>query len=213
MTETIPGPAYRIETSRLVLRCWQPVDATLLKKAIDANIEHLLPWMNWAENEPTPLQDKIALIRHWQGAFDRDEDFVYGVFLPDESRVLGGCGLHTRMGLSAREIGYWIDKAFNGRGLATELAAALTKVGFEIDGVERIEIHCDENNHASAAIPRKLGYTLDATLRQRGKTVQGAWRNSMIWSLYADEYPTSPAASAPIRAFDAANRLIIDSVR
>ena len=30
------GPAYRIHTQRLVLRCWQPTDAPLLKAAIDA---------------------------------------------------------------------------------------------------------------------------------------------------------------------------------
>jgi hypothetical protein len=39
------GPAYRIHTHRLVLRCWQPTDAPLLKAAIDVNLEHLRPWM------------------------------------------------------------------------------------------------------------------------------------------------------------------------
>jgi len=39
-----PGPAYRIHTSRLVLRCWHPQDAPLLKAAIDTNLEHLRPW-------------------------------------------------------------------------------------------------------------------------------------------------------------------------
>ena len=30
-----------------------------------------------------------------------------------------------------------------------------------LPGVTRAEIHCDEANQASAAIPRKLGYRLD----------------------------------------------------
>ena len=46
------GPAYRIHTQRLVLRCWQPTDAPLLKAAIDASLEHLRPWLPWAQHEP-----------------------------------------------------------------------------------------------------------------------------------------------------------------
>ena len=55
------GPAYRIHTQRLVLRCWQPTDAPLLKAAIDANLEHLRPWLPWAQYEPDrPPQDDRA---------------------------------------------------------------------------------------------------------------------------------------------------------
>src|SRR5262249_24384090 len=43
-------PPYRIVTERLVLRCWEPSDAAALKEAVDASIDHLLPWMPWAVN-------------------------------------------------------------------------------------------------------------------------------------------------------------------
>jgi RimJ/RimL family protein N-acetyltransferase len=58
-------PAYRILTRRLILRCWEPTDAPELKRVVDANIEHLLPFMPWAAHEPTPLEDKIARVRRW----------------------------------------------------------------------------------------------------------------------------------------------------
>ena len=48
MPASIPGPAYRIQSSHLVLRCWNPTDVPLLKQAVDENIDHLLPWMTWA---------------------------------------------------------------------------------------------------------------------------------------------------------------------
>ena len=54
------GPAYRVHTQRLVIRCWQPEDAPLLKASIDENLEHLRPQMPWAMNEPTDLQAKIG---------------------------------------------------------------------------------------------------------------------------------------------------------
>ena len=48
MPPKYPGPAYRIVTSRLVIRCWDPKDAPMLKNTMDLNVEHLKPWMNWA---------------------------------------------------------------------------------------------------------------------------------------------------------------------
>jgi RimJ/RimL family protein N-acetyltransferase len=124
MTSTVSGPAYRIHTRRLILRCWQPEDAPLLKAAIDASLDHLRPWMPWAHQEPTDIEAKVALLHRFRGDFDLGKDFVYGVFSRDEKQALGGTGLHLRLGEGAREIGYWIHQEHVGRGLATELATA-----------------------------------------------------------------------------------------
>lgn len=122
---------------------------------------------------------------------------------------MGGTGLHPRVGPGALEIGYWISVRHVGRGYATEAAAALTRVAFEVHGVERMEIRCDPRNEASAAVPRKLGYTHEATLRARVLGVDGTLNPGMIWTLVRDEYPASPSASAPLEAFDAAGRRLI----
>lgn len=197
----ISKPAYRIETKRLVLRCWQPEDATLMQEAAAVSKEHLLPFMPWAVNEPEPIESKIERIRKFRASFDRSEDYVYGVFDLDESRALGGSGLHTRIGEEGLEIGYWIHKDFVGQGLATELSAALTKVAFELYLVQRMEIHCAVENLASAAVPRKLGYVHEAT-RRRLAFANGGKSDSMIWTLFADEYTNTPSALAEIKAFD-----------
>ena len=63
-------------------------------------------------------------------------------------------------GPEALEIGYWIRADAVGQGYATESTAALTRVAFEVVDVERVEIRCVPENRASAAIPRKLGYSL-----------------------------------------------------
>ena len=204
-----PGPAYRIQTPRLVIRCYQPADATLMMEAIQENLEHLRPWMLWAANEPEKLQDKIDRLRKMRGNFDLGEDFVYGIFNPEEKQLIGGTGLHTRVGPEAREIGYWIHKDFINQGLATESSAALVRVAFEIDQVQRVEIHCAPDNIRSAAIPRKLGFSHEATLRNRTPLGEGKMRDSMIWSLFAEDYPSSPAAELDIQAFDAIGRRLI----
>lgn len=198
--------AYRIETDRLVVRCFSPEDASKLKEAIDASLAHLRPWMPWAKDEPEALDAKVERLRRFRGNFDLGNDFVYGVFSADDSVVLGGTGLHPRVGPNALEVGYWIRANRVGEGFATEAVVAVVKVAFEVQKVGRVEIHCDPTNVRSAAIPRKLGFSLDATLRRRAVRPDGSERDTMIWSLFATEYAASAAHKAPVAAFDAAGR-------
>jgi RimJ/RimL family protein N-acetyltransferase len=202
-------PPYRIETERLVLRCSEPRDAPLLKDAIDSSLDHLRPWMPWAEAEPQTLEEKIALLRRFRGNFDLGEDFVYGIFAPDESRVLGGTGLHRRVGDDAFEIGYFIRADSTRQGLATESTAALTRVAFDVCGVDRVEIHVEPANEASRRVPGKLGFVEEATLRRRLPSRAGeARRDVVVFTMLVEEFAASPCASVEYRAFDAAGRSI-----
>ena len=209
MSETIPGPAYRVVTSRLVIRCWNPPDAPLLGAAVESSLDHLRPWLPWAMNEPVPLEMRVQRLRAFRGAFDLGTDFVYGIFGSDEAEVIGGTGLHTRVGPGAREIGYWIGSRHVHQGFARETAAALTRVAFLVDGVDRVEIHCDPRNTASAAVPRALGYVHEATLRRRVAGSDGLLRDAMIWTMLRDMFPASPSAQEPLEAYDAIGRRIV----
>jgi RimJ/RimL family protein N-acetyltransferase len=208
-------PPYRIETERLVVRCWDPGEAPLLKEAIDESLEHLRPWMSWAQDEPQPLDQKVELLRRFRGQFDRGqfdlgEEFVYGIFDMDESNVVGGTGLHRRVGDDAFEIGYWIRTGRTREGLATEVTAALTRVAFEVCGVDRVEICVDPANTASAGIPRKLGYREEATLRRRLPWSDGSDRRDVVvFTLFADELASTPCAEVAVAAFDAVGERLL----
>lgn len=196
------NPAYRIETERLIVRCYNPSDAQMMADAIMESIEHLKPWMAWVHNEPEPFEAKVERLKRFRGEFDLGENFVYGIFNKEETRLLGSTGFHTRVGDEQLEIGYWIHKDFINQGLVTESTAALVKVAFEILHIHKIEIHCDPGNIASAAIPRKLGFTHEGTLRAKTRFLDG-WSDSMVWGLLELEYPNSPSCTVNIRAFDA----------
>jgi RimJ/RimL family protein N-acetyltransferase len=146
------------------------------------------------------LERKYERIRHWRGDFDLGLDFIYGVFDLAEARVLGGTGLHNRVGPDAREIGYWVRADSIGKGIATEFSAALTRVAFEVDKVSRVEIHVLVGNGRSAAVPRKLGYVHEATVR-RPHPGGGPHYDTMIWTMFAEKYPASPAALQSVEAY------------
>jgi RimJ/RimL family protein N-acetyltransferase len=164
--------------------------------------------MPWAHSEPSPLDERIRRLQGFRGEFDLGQNFVYGIFNPEETRLIGGTGLHPRLGDRELEIGYWIHKDFTNQGLATESTAALIKVAFEIIQIHRVEIHCDPANLASAAVPHKLGFMHEGTLRAKTPFLD-RWSDSMIWALLEDEYRESPSAKADIKVFDGAGAKLL----
>jgi RimJ/RimL family protein N-acetyltransferase len=202
---------YRIEVDGgPVIRCWEPRDAPLLKEAVDSSLDHLRAWMPWAHNEPQSVEEKAELLRLFRGNFDLGQDFVYGIFSQDETRVLGGTGLHTRVGEGAFEIGYWVRADAVRQGTATSVAGALTRVGIELGGADRIEIRIDVDNEVSCRVPRRLGYREEAVLRRRLPTHDGSpQRDAVVFSMFAEDLAGSPAALVSIAAFDSRGLLVL----
>jgi RimJ/RimL family protein N-acetyltransferase len=206
---TLKTPPYRIETERLVIRCYEPEDAPLLKAAVDSSIEHLLPWMPWARFEPQSVEDKMELCRMFRGQFDLDQNYVYGIFSRDETEQLGGSGFHKRANEGSLEIGYWVAASAIGRGIATEVTAVQTRAGFELAGLDRIDIQVDPANDRSLAIPRKLGFTEEGRLRRRLEAHEnGPLRDSVIFSLLREELEGSRCLEYDYAGYDSVgNRL------
>lgn len=176
-----------VVTERLLLRPWTVDDAPLLKRAIDENLAHLQAWMPWAMDEPSPLPVLEERIAKFVADFAAGTDGIYAIFTRDGARVLGGTGLHGRVERGL-EIGYWIAADACGRGYATEAAGALTAAAFDIPGVDEVQIRCDPANTASAAIPRRLGFTLIDTLPADTVTPTGAPRDTMVWQMRRDQF-------------------------
>ena len=63
MTESPLDTAYRIETDRLLIRCWSPADAPVLRAALDESDQHLRPWIPWMKDEPKSLDETAAGLR------------------------------------------------------------------------------------------------------------------------------------------------------
>ncbi|MCH8005657.1 MAG: GNAT family N-acetyltransferase [Planctomycetes bacterium] len=196
--------AYRIRTPRLLVRCWSPADVAGLTCAIQASLDHLRRWLDWAGAEPADPQRKLKQIRRWRAGFDQGRDFAYGLFDPATEGVLGAVGLHGRIGAGAGEIGYWVHADHLRKGLATEAVAAIIRVAFEINGLDRLEIHCDPKNAPGAMIPRRLGFEHQVTVPGRVTGPDAKPRDTIIWTLKRQAFSASPAASAPVEAFDAA---------
>jgi RimJ/RimL family protein N-acetyltransferase len=194
------SPPRRIVTDRLVVRCYEPSDAPLLKDAVDSSLDHLRTFMDWAWDVPEPLDAVTELLALFRTQFEAGETFIYGFFTRDETELVGGGGFHLRVGPGAVEIGYWVRASRVRQGLATEAVSALTRAAFERCDVDRVEIHVDPANEPSLGVATKLGYVREATLRKRLPPVRPSLerRDEVIFSLLDEEYPGSPAAALPV---------------
>ncbi|MGQ0826515.1 MAG: GNAT family N-acetyltransferase [Actinomycetota bacterium] len=154
------GPAERIELTGAVLRRLRVDDAAALARAVRESLDHLRPWMPWADNgsATTSFQrDRLqGVVQQWQ----RGEEYQYGLFDPTETWAIGAFGLMTRRGRGRLEIGYWVHADACGQGHGTRATGALTDVALAMRGVKKVLIYTDVANERSAAIPRKLGYSL-----------------------------------------------------
>ena len=186
-----------------MIRCYEPEDAPLLKAAVDSSLEHLLPWMPWARFEPQSVEEKVQLLRTFRGQFDLDQNYIYGIFSPDETEQLGGTGLHPRANEGSLEIGYWVAVGAIGQGIATEVTAVLTRVGIELAGLDRIDIQVEPTNDRSLAIPRKLGFTEEGRLRRRLEASENEpRRDSVTFSMLREELESSPCMKYDYVAYD-----------
>ena len=201
MHSTWPSPPYRILSSRLCLRCWEPGDAEALRVVSARNRDHFLPWLPWAVHDPQTTAEKASIIRGFRGSFDLGTAFIYGVFSADEAKLVAGVGLHPRSGTSCLEVGYWVDRDHLRCGLGTEVAALATRAGVEILKAERMEIRVQPDNAGSMEIPVRLGYHREGTLR-RSTLNRGEFKDVVVFSMLPDEYQGTPSTDFEVEYFD-----------
>lgn len=174
-----PACPERIEHPRFVLRCRDEADAPRFRDVIDRNLDRLRRFMPWARHEPQPVEVLAARIRDAREKFTRGEEWQFGIFSPDESRVLGAIGLHRGAGPGTMEIGFWLCRSAEGQGIVSEATRILTNLALTGLGATRVEIRCDVRNERSAAVPRRLGYVLEAT---RDEVYEGTPRQGQVWA-------------------------------
>jgi RimJ/RimL family protein N-acetyltransferase len=163
-----------------VVRRYVQDDLPEVVDVVNANLDHLAPWMPWAQ-EPMTLESQLAFFRETDKQWQEGTNFVYGIYDP-AGRLVGGTGFHVRNGPGVLEIGYWLAHGVTGKGLMTRVADALTKAAATIEGVNRVEIHCDADNVHSAAVPKRLGYAL-VRVEDREVTAPGESGKQLIYAL------------------------------
>jgi ribosomal-protein-serine acetyltransferase len=134
-----------------------------LFELIERNRSHLREWMPWLDWNTTTA-DSRGFIKGSLERFAIGNGFDAGIWY--EGVLAGIIGTHyINFNSRKTEFGYWLGADFTGHGIMTKACAALLEHCFEDLKLHRVEIRCAEHNHKSCAIPERLGFSLEGTVR------------------------------------------------
>jgi len=148
----------------------------------------LEPW------EPTWPEHDLgrAAFRARLGAYAREmelgEAYAFFIFRSDDDALLGAIRLfHVRRGVALTgTIGYWLGEPFARRGYMKDAVETLIRFAFDGLGLHRLEAACMPENHASAALLAKCGFSEEGYAPAYLK-INGAWRDHRLFGLVASE--------------------------
>jgi RimJ/RimL family protein N-acetyltransferase len=173
-------PPERLAADLVILMRSVPGHAEAISAAALFSLEHLRPWMPWATASGVSVTAQRQRLSGQRWTADSDYDYV--MLHPDQGSLIGGCSLMRRQGTGALEIGYWVHVNHTGRGVATAAAGLLTSAARQLNGVKQVTIRCDAANIRSAAVPRHLGYRLQAIVNEQFEVPASTGR-TMVWVL------------------------------
>ena len=139
-------------------------DARALYALVEVNRERLRRWLPWPDANRS-VADSRAFILRVRALARAGTAQSFGLWWKE--RLVGIAGfvwIDAANGSAA--IGYWLAEGAEGRGLMTRAVLALLKYGFKSLGLNRIEIRAGVRNRRSRAIPERLGFRHEGTLRQ-----------------------------------------------
>jgi RimJ/RimL family protein N-acetyltransferase len=157
-TRVVPPGQIKLGND-VMLRLLRISDARAVARSVRESLEHLKPWMPWADETSTRETFQRQRLRGARHKAAVGDEWQYGLFTADETTIIGAFGLMARKWPETLEIGYWVHVDHIGHGYARRASRALTNASLALDGITKVYIRCDEENARSAAVPRALGFT------------------------------------------------------
>lgn len=171
------------------LRLPEEADAAELYALIDANRDHLLPWMPWASwhQSADDVLPFIQLTRRQIG----DNDGLQTVIVDPHGRIVGMIGVHgIDWRNAATSIGYWLAADEQGRGTMTEAVRAYVDHAFTTWKLNRVTIQAAVGNARSRALPERLGFREEGILREVEK-VGDRMLDGVVYAMLAADWPAA----------------------
>ena len=144
----------------------------------------------WLPGEPT-LQDAERRLRGGLARLADGAGVDGGIF--ERGTLVGFAGLFDiDYDFKSAEVGYWLDVASEGRGLATRAAHALLRYAFDELALHRVSLKCAATNTGSLRVAERLGFRLEGRLLKADR-VGDEWVDFLIYGLLEEEWHAQQA--------------------
>ncbi|TLP70691.1 GNAT family N-acetyltransferase [Nesterenkonia sphaerica] len=180
MKHTSPFPR---ETDRTLLRPHQESDAAPLQRIYSqTEVARYLLDDPWSEMEAEQrVQQRLS-----QTGLDQDNGAL-ALVIEHDGTVIGDVLLWlTNPEHRVAEIGWVMDPAYGGQGLATEAVSTVLDIGLEHYALHRVAAQMDARNTASSRLAERIGMRHEAHLRQDWWS-KGEWTDTLIYGVLASD--------------------------
>jgi ribosomal-protein-serine acetyltransferase len=148
----------------LVLRSYTEEDYIELFEVINKSRRHLAPWLGWV-NKTTRPEHSLEFIRLSHDQLHNQQGVAMAMIY--QGRIAGGLGmLEWNHDVKKAQVGYWIAKEHEGKGLVSRSLGVFLHYLFDHVGLNKIELHYSPANSRSAKVAERLGFRLEGILRQ-----------------------------------------------
>lgn len=169
----------------LELRLLEERHAATVFAVVDAERLRLREWLPWVDATRTQ-DDTLSFIRSALEQFAANSGVVTGIWKDD--RFAGVVGTQKIDWLNRKvEIGYWLSGSFQKQGIMTDACRALVTYTLGELDLNRVEIRCATHNVKSSAIPRRLGFTQEGTIRE-GQLIDGRYSDLLLFGMLQREW-------------------------
>ena len=133
--------------------------ARYLFELVDSQREYMAEWLGWVDKSNCPEDMYPHLLKS-------SEITTSNYYIIMEGKIVGSIDF-VRISESHKtaEIGYWLSRDYNGRGIMTRAVRAMEKLAFDMLEMRRVEIRVDVRNKKSCAVAERTGYVYEGVLR------------------------------------------------
>jgi len=162
-----------------------PAFAERLYALTNKNRAHLKKWLTWLDLVIT-FDDTQTFID--TAVYQHNENQATTFAILHKGDLVGVAGFnHFDYQHKWGAICYWLCASFTGKGVMSKVVQKLLEYGFVEHNLNKVEIRCAEKNYRSRAIPERLGFTYEATLRQCD-WLYDQYIDHAVYSMLASEY-------------------------
>lgn len=152
-----------LETDRLILRGMRVSDTEdMFEYARRPSVTQYLTW-----NPHTDPAETCEYLTYVGQRYRTGDFYDWAVVDRESGHMIGTCGFTSfNCPHDTAEIGYVLNPAYQGKGLATEAVRRVLDFGFDELGLHRIEAHFMEGNDASRRLMERVGMTFEGYARE-----------------------------------------------
>lgn len=160
-------------------------DAERIFELTDQSRSYLREWLPWVDGT-TKVEDSQEFIKICLKGYAENKSMNTVIVFDGE--IVGVAGFNSiNWSNKTVQIGYWLAEGYQGKGIMTKTAKALTDYAFSRLHLNKVEIRAAVGNQKSRGVPARLGFVEEGIIRQ-AEWLYDHYTDHVVYGILANEW-------------------------